>query len=45
MIAAILLTKISLLHNSIIQFAFNTRLDIVMLILLFVLYNQYPKKL
>jgi uncharacterized membrane protein YphA (DoxX/SURF4 family) len=41
MIAAILLTKVPILHNGFVQFAFNARLDIVLLILLFILYNLY----
>ncbi|MGG1397882.1 DoxX family protein [Bacillus salipaludis] len=40
MIAAIILTKVPTVHTSILQFAFNARLDIVMLILLIVLYNR-----
>jgi putative oxidoreductase len=43
MIAAILLTKLPLLSSGILQFAFNARLDIVMLVLLIALYKRYPK--
>ncbi|EKN71719.1 hypothetical protein BABA_00185 [Neobacillus bataviensis LMG 21833] len=43
MIAALLLTKLPSLHTGILQFAFNARLDIVMLVLLIILYNRYPK--
>ncbi|MDR6999029.1 putative membrane protein YphA (DoxX/SURF4 family) [Neobacillus niacini] len=42
MISAIILTKVPTIHTSILQFAFNARLDIVMLILLLVLYNRNP---
>src|SRR3954451_1169411 len=42
MIAAILLTKLPLLNSGILQFAFNARLDIVMLVLLFSLYSKSP---
>ncbi|OIK10439.1 hypothetical protein BIV60_20970 [Bacillus sp. MUM 116] len=42
MIAAIILTKVPTVHTSILQFAFDARLDIVMLILLIVLYNRNP---
>jgi uncharacterized membrane protein YphA (DoxX/SURF4 family) len=42
MIAAIILTKVPTVHTSILQFAFNARLDIVMLALLIVLYNRNP---
>lgn len=40
MVAALLLTKIPILHNGFMPFAFNARLDIVMLVLLFILYKQ-----
>ncbi|KAB8130750.1 DoxX family protein [Gracilibacillus oryzae] len=40
MIAALLLTKIPLLHNGFFQFAFEARLDIVMLILLYILWKK-----
>jgi putative oxidoreductase len=39
-IAAILLTKVPILHTGLLTFAFNARLDITMLILLFILYNR-----
>ncbi len=42
MIAAILLTKLPTITTGIVQFAFNARLDIVMLVLLFVLYTRSP---
>lgn len=41
-IAAILLTKLPLLSSGMLQFAFNARLDIVMLVLLIGLYKRYP---
>ncbi|WNS76593.1 DoxX family protein [Bacillus sp. DTU_2020_1000418_1_SI_GHA_SEK_038] len=44
MIVAIILTKIPTLHAGFFQFAANARLDIVMLILLFILYNHHPAK-
>lgn len=40
MIAAFLLTKVPILHTGFLQFAFNARLDIIMLILLFILYTR-----
>ncbi|WP_102273156.1 DoxX family protein [Cytobacillus massiliigabonensis] len=40
MIAALLLTKIPILHTGFIPFAFNARLDIIMLVLLFILYKR-----
>lgn len=40
MIAALLLTKIPLLHTGFMPFAFNARLDIIMLVLLFILYKR-----
>jgi putative oxidoreductase len=40
MIVAILLTKVPLLHTGFLAFAFNARLDIVMLILLVYLYTH-----
>jgi uncharacterized membrane protein YphA (DoxX/SURF4 family) len=43
MIAALLLTKIPTLQTGFVQFAFNARLDIVMLVLLIILYKRYPK--
>lgn len=41
MIAAILLTKVPTLNTGLLQFAFNARLDIVMLLLLFHLYKGH----
>ncbi|PWA11981.1 hypothetical protein DCC39_08595 [Pueribacillus theae] len=41
MIAAFLLTKVPILHSGFLQFAFDARLDITMLILLFILYNSH----
>ncbi len=41
-IAAILLTKIPELNSGILSFAFKTRLDIVMLVLLYILYSKSP---
>ncbi|WP_374058359.1 DoxX family protein [Bacillus aquiflavi] len=40
MLAALLLTKIPTLHSGFIQFAFNARLDIAMLVLLFLIFSQ-----
>jgi putative oxidoreductase len=40
MIVAILLTKVPILHKGFLAFAFEARLDIVMLVLLFILYNK-----
>ncbi|MEH7379282.1 DoxX family protein [Bacillus sp. JJ1533] len=42
-IAAILLVKIPILHTGFLQFAFAARLDIVMLALLYILYNSHQK--
>lgn len=42
MIAAILLTKLPLLNSGILPFAFKARLDIVMLLLLYILYSKSP---
>lgn len=42
MIAALLLTKLPLLHQGLLTFAFHSRLDIVMLVLLAILYKRYP---
>ncbi len=39
-IAAILITKLPILNTGLLDFAFNARLDIVMLILLLILYNR-----
>ncbi|UOQ95464.1 DoxX family protein [Halobacillus shinanisalinarum] len=43
-IAALLITKVPTLHAGYILFLFEARLDIVMLGLLFILYNQYPRR-
>ncbi|MBU8880570.1 DoxX family protein [Bacillus sp. FJAT-29790] len=43
MIAAILLTKIPTLNTGFMQFAFISRLDIIMLVLLFILYTRSPR--
>jgi len=43
MMAAILLTKVPLLHTGLLPFAFGARLDIVMLVLLVYLYKGYPR--
>ncbi|MBE4910670.1 DoxX family membrane protein [Bacillus luteolus] len=40
MIGAFLLTKVPLLHTGLLHFAFHARLDIVMLILLYILYSK-----
>ncbi|MFC4402573.1 DoxX family protein [Gracilibacillus xinjiangensis] len=40
MAVALLLTKVPLLHNGLFQFAFEARLDIVMLILLYILWKR-----
>ncbi|WP_419392842.1 hypothetical protein [Cytobacillus praedii] len=40
MAAALLLTKIPLLHTGFMPFAFNARLDLIMLVLLFILYKR-----
>lgn len=40
MVAALILTKIPVLHSGLIPFAFAARLDIVMLVLLVLLYKQ-----
>lgn len=42
MVAALILTKLPTLNSGILQFAFNARLDIVMLLLLIYLYKRYP---
>ena len=44
MLGAILVTKIPILHSSIISFAFNARLDIIMLVLLITLYSSATKQ-
>lgn len=43
MIAAILLVKVPILHTGFLHFAFAARLDIVMLALLYILYNSHQK--
>jgi putative oxidoreductase len=43
MIGAFLLTKVPLLHTGFLPFAFNARLDILMLVLLFILYSRHQK--
>ncbi|MEH7419481.1 DoxX family protein [Neobacillus drentensis] len=43
MIVALFVTKIPLLHTDFLAFAFQARLDIVMLVLLIYLYKQYPR--
>lgn len=43
MIVALLVTKVPLLHTGFLPFAFQARLDIVMLLLLVYLYKQYPR--
>lgn len=43
MVAALILTKIPALKGSVMEFAFDARLDIVMIGLLMILYNRYPK--
>ncbi|WP_102028819.1 DoxX family protein [Salirhabdus sp. Marseille-P4669] len=40
MIGAILFTKVPILHSGFLQFAFQARLDIVLLVLLFILLNK-----
>jgi putative oxidoreductase len=42
-IAALLLTKVPLLHTGLLPFAYGARLDIVLLVLLVYLYKQYPR--
>jgi uncharacterized membrane protein YphA (DoxX/SURF4 family) len=42
-IGALLLTKVPLLHNGLLPFAYSARLDIVLLVLLVYLYKQYPR--
>jgi len=42
MICALLLTKLPLLHSGFLTFAFQARLDIVMLGLLVLIYSRYP---
>jgi putative oxidoreductase len=43
MVAALILTKLPILHSGLISFAFNARLDIVMLALLAILYKSSYK--
>lgn len=43
MLGALLTTKVSLLQTGIMEFAFQARLDIVMLILLIILYQNYHR--
>jgi putative oxidoreductase len=40
MIGAFLLTKVPVLHSGFMTFAFNARLDIIMLVLLFILHSR-----
>jgi putative oxidoreductase len=40
MIGAFLITKVPVLHSGFMPFAFNARLDIIMLVLLFILYSR-----
>jgi putative oxidoreductase len=42
MIVALLVTKVPLLHTGFLPFAFQARLDIVMLVMLVYLYKLYP---
>lgn len=44
MISAIITTKLPLLQTSFINFAFQARLDIVMLVLLIIQFNHYYKR-
>ncbi|SDJ76829.1 DoxX family protein [Sediminibacillus albus] len=43
MIGALLLTKVPALHSGFFQFAFDARLDIIMIIMLAVLWRNYIK--
>ncbi|MRG87469.1 DoxX family protein [Salinibacillus xinjiangensis] len=43
MVVAILLTKVPILHTGFLVFAFEARLDIVMLVLLIILNAKFPK--
>lgn len=43
MIAAILLVKVPILHTGFLQFAFEVKLNVVMLALLYILYNSHRK--
>lgn len=40
MIGAFLITKVPVLHSGFMPFAFNARLDIIMLVLLFILHSH-----
>jgi hypothetical protein len=40
MVGAILITKVPVLHSGFLAFAFNARLDIIMLVLLFILHSR-----
>lgn len=40
MIGAFLLTKVPILHNGFMPFAFQARIDVIMLVLLFILYTR-----
>lgn len=42
MIAALILTKLPSFHSGFLHFAFNARLDIIMLVLLWMLYKYKP---
>lgn len=44
MMAAFLLTKVPVLHSGFLPFAFNARLDVIMLVLLFILYKSHHFK-
>ncbi|MFE8698740.1 DoxX family protein [Cytobacillus sp. FJAT-53684] len=44
MIAALLLTKVPILHTGFMAFAFQARLDIIMLVLLFILYTHSQRR-
>ncbi|MDQ0216001.1 putative membrane protein YphA (DoxX/SURF4 family) [Oikeobacillus pervagus] len=44
MLAALFLTKVPILHSGFLQFAFNARLDITMLVLLFFIFSQSPRR-
>jgi putative oxidoreductase len=40
MVGAFLITKVPVLHSGFLAFAFNARLDIIMLVLLFILHSR-----
>jgi putative oxidoreductase len=40
MVGAFLITKVPVLHSGFMAFAFNARLDIIMLVLLFILHSR-----